>query len=403
MLRAMLPHQATRRRFLHAVGGAAVASALAAHFPLGAATALAAEPGPLERSKLTIGFVPITCTVPLLAADAFGHYRREGLEVRLVRTPGWALVRDKLTVGEFDLSHLIAPMPLGMSLGLAGPPVATHVAAVQNLNGDALVLANKHKGRRDPKDWKGMRFGIPFEQSPHNLLLRYYLAEHGLDPDRDVELRVFAPPDSVANLRSGNLDGMLFAEPWGQRAIFEGVGFFHLLSSEIWPGHPCCVLGVTDRFMTEAPNSYGAFFRAFLAAMRQVEPMENRAEVATALAVPNYLDQPVTVLQQVLLGRFADGLGGVRSVPDRISFQPFPYEAMGVWLMTQMKRWGYISGEVDYRSVAARVFLATDAKRRMQEAGFPPPPPAPQFAIMGKPFNPLEPEAYLNSFAIRRG
>jgi nitrate/nitrite transport system substrate-binding protein len=294
-------------------------------------------------------------------------------------------------------------MPFTMTLGIGSMPMPTHVATVQNTNGNAITMALRHKDKRDPRDWKGFRFGIPHEHSMHAMLLRYYLAEHGLDPDKDVELRVFPPPDSVANMASGNLDGMFFAEPWGQRAVFEGIGYLHTLGRDIFPGHPCCTLSVNERFLNENPNSFGALLRAVIRATVYADRRENRPRVAELLAPANYLNQPKPVLEQVLLGRYADGLGKVVEVPDRIGFDPFPYEATGVWLLTQLRRWKIIPNDLDYRTVAERVFLSTGAGKAMAELGLPVPTTGmTRRTIMGREFDPAEPEKYLRSFPLRR-
>ncbi len=134
--------------------------------------------------------------------------------------------------------------------------------AIENINGQGITLAIKHKDKRDPKTWKGFKFAIPFDYSNHNYLLRYYLAEHGLDPDNDVQLRVVPPPEMVANLRADNIDGFLAPDNICQRAIYDGVGFLHILSKEIWDGHPCCAFAASQEFITQAPNSYAALIRA---------------------------------------------------------------------------------------------------------------------------------------------
>jgi nitrate/nitrite transport system substrate-binding protein len=277
------------------------------------------------------------------------------------------------------------------------------VSSVQNINGNAIVLHQKHRDRRDPKDWKGFKFGIPHEQSMHAMLLRYYLAEHDLDPDHDVELRVFPPPDSVANMASGNLDGMLFAEPWGQRAVFEGIGFLHLLTRDIFEDHPCCVLSVTEKFITENPNSYGAMYRSVVRATEFADKAENRKQVAELLAPAAYLNQPLTVLEQVMTGRYADGLGSVVDVPQRIGFKAFPYQSTAVWLLTQLRRWNMVPADINYQAIAQQVFLATDAMKRMHEMGFATPAsPMILHTIMGKAFDPASPQAYVDHFAIKR-
>lgn len=402
VLTTLFPRPRLRRAFLEAVGARTAMAAIAAAFPLATAKAIAQERGALEKKELTLGFVPITCTIPMLLADAMGEYRTEGLGVKLVRTPGWALVRDALLSGQYDATHMVLAMPLTISLGVGAPRTRTVTSLIQNINGDALTLHVKHKDRRDPKTWKGFRFGIPHDHSVHAMLLRYYLAEHGLDPDKDVELRVFPPPDSVANLAAGNLDGMFFAEPWNQRAVFEGVGFLQALSRDIFPDHPCCVLAVTDRFITENPNTYGAMFRAVARAGAYADKFENRPRVAELMAPREYLNQPPTVLQQVLLGRYADGLGSIVERRDRIGFQPMPHESTGVWLLSQLKRWGVVPADVDVTAVAREVFRSTDARRRMAEIGLAVPEPVTRHTVMGKVFDSTQPEAYLKSFPIRR-
>jgi nitrate/nitrite transport system substrate-binding protein len=248
-----------------------------------------------------------------------------------------------------------------------------------------------------------MKFAIPFDYSMHNFLLRYYLAENGLDPDTDVQLRVMAPPDMVANLRAENIDGFIVAEPFNQRAVFDGVGFIHLLTSELWDKHPCCAFAATRGFVDKHPNTFAALFRAIVTSTLHCSQMDNRKDVATAIAGPNYLNQPQTVLEQVLLGRFADGLGKVRNEPGRIDFEPFPWQSMAVWMLTQMKRWGYIKGEVGYAQLAEQVFLATDARKRMAELGFTAPTAnSRKHTIMGREFDPAQPEAYLKAFKISK-
>ena len=150
-----------------------------------------------------------TCATPLIMAGPLKFYEQQGLNVTLNKTAGWALIRDKMLNKEHDASHFLSPMPLAISMGLGSVAQPMNVATIQNINGQAITLANKHKDKRDPKQWKGLVFAVPFDYSMHNFLLRYYVAEHGLDPDKDIQIRVTPPPEMVANLRAGNIDGYL--------------------------------------------------------------------------------------------------------------------------------------------------------------------------------------------------
>ena len=313
------------------------------------------------------------------------------------------MVRDKAQNKDYDATHMLSPMPFAISLGLGSVQQDWQIPAIENINGQAITLAMALKDRRDPKTWKGLRFGIPFDYSMHNYLLRYYLAEAGLDPDNDVQLRVIPPPEMVANLRAGNIDGFLGPDPVNQRAVYDGLGFIHILSRDIWDGHPCCAFGTSKSFIEQNPNTFLALSRAIIDATGYANKAENRAEIAKAISPANYLNQPEIVVTQALTGTFADGLGNIIKQPQRAGFDPFPWESFGVWILTQMKRWGQIKGDVDYASVAKQVMLATDARREMQGLGLVAPSTnSKTFVVMGKTFDPAKPAEYLASFPIKR-
>ena len=405
VVRAVFAHnEPARRTFMKLVDKGLAASILASVFPLDAVKAAMKDGmGPLEKKKLKVGFVPITCATPIIMAHPMGFYSKYGLDVDVIKTAGWAVSRDKSLNKEYDAAHMLTPMPLAMTMGAGSTAMPFIMPAVENINGQAIVLHNKHKDKRDPSQWKGFKFGVPFEYSMHNFLLRYYVAEHGIDPDKDIQIRVVPPPEMVANLRAENLDGYLSPDPFNQRAVWEKIGFIHLLTKEIWQGHPCCAFATSAEFAQKNPNTYGALFKSIVDATHFSSKAENRKDIAKAIAPKNYLNQPVPVLEQVLTGRFADGLGNIRNEPDRIDFDPFPWHSMAVWILTQMKRWGYVKGDVDYKSIAEQVYLAADCGKLMKDLGYEPPSKTYEnYTIMGKTFDYTKPEDYINSFAIKR-
>jgi nitrate/nitrite transport system substrate-binding protein len=408
VVRALIPQDNARRAFLKAVGASTALAAISQFFPLSTAIDAFAQARAPEKKDLKVGFIPITCATPIIMAHPMGFYSKHGLNVEVVKTAGWAVIRDKTFNKEYDAAHMLSPMPLAITLGVGSTAIPYTMPAVENINGQAITLSVRHKDKRDPKSWKGMKFAVPFDYSMHNYLLRYYVAEHGLDPDQDVQIRAVPPPEMVANLRADNIDGFLGPDPMNQRAVYDGVGFIHVLSKEIWDRHPCCALAVSREFVTTVPNTYAALLKAIIDAAAFATAPENRKQIAEAIAPANYLNQPVTVVEQVLTGTFADGLGNVRFVPDRIDFDPFPWHSFAVWIMTQMKRWGQLKGDVDYAAVASQVFLATDSVKMMEEVGLTPPSTwssgitSKTFVVMGKVFDPDKPEDYIKSFAIRR-
>ncbi len=403
VMRAMFPQDAARRAFLKTLGASTALAAVSQFFPLKMATEVFAQGGPIEKKDLKVGFIPITCATPIIMAHPMGFYTKHGLNVEVIKTAGWAVIRDKTLNKEYDAAHMLSPMPIAITLGAGSNPIPYTAPAIENINGQAITLAMKHKDKRNPKDWKGMKFAVPFDYSMHNYLLRYYVAEHGIDPDTDIQIRSVPPPEMVANLRAENIDGFLAPDPVNQRAVYDGVGFIHMLSKEMWEGHPCCAFAASKDFVTQTPNTYAALLKAIIDATAYAAKPENRKQIAEAIAPANYLNQPVTVVEQVLTGTFADGLGNVKTDANRIAFDPFPWQSFAVWIMTQMKRWGQIKGDVDYQTVASQVFLATDTSKLMKEVGLTPPAATSKsFSVMGKIFDPAKPEEYIASFAIKK-
>jgi nitrate/nitrite transport system substrate-binding protein len=403
VMRAVFPRDAARRAFLKSVGASTALAALSQFFPLKTATDVFAQGGTIEKKDLKVGFIPITCATPIIMAHPMGFYTKHGLNVEVIKTAGWAVIRDKTLNKEYDAAHMLSPMPLAITLGTGSNAIPYTAPAIENVNGQGITLSVKHKDKRDPKSWKGFKFAVPFDYSMHNYLLRYYVAEHGLDPDTDIQIRTVPPPEMVANLRADNLDGFLAPDPMNQRAVYDGVGFIHVLSKELWEGHPCCVLAASKEFVTQAPNTCAALLKAIIDATAFASKPENRKQIAEAIAPPNYLNQPVTVVEQVLTGTYADGLGNVKHDPNRIDFDPFPWHSFAIWILTQMKRWGQIKGDIDYKAVAEQVYLATDTAKLIKEMGLSPRTATSKtFVVMGKTFDPSMPEDYIKSFKIRR-
>jgi nitrate/nitrite transport system substrate-binding protein len=392
----------TRRQLLVGLGAATLGALIADLFPLERLKAFAGDPvGKPEKKDLSVGFIPITCATPIIMAEPLGFYKKYGLNASVKRAAGWAMIRDWAINGEVDAAHMLTPMPLAISLGVGSIPKPFYMPAVENINGQAITLHIKHKNAKTAADMKGFRFCVPFDYSMHNYLLRYYLAEGGVHPDKDVQIRVVPPPEMVANLKAGNVDGYLAPDPFNQRAVYENAGFIFKLSKEIWDRHPCCAFTVSQEFATKYPNTFGALFRAIVDATHYASDPAHRKEIAAAIAPTNYLNQPVTVLEQVLTGTYADGLGNIKKEPNRIDFDPYPWHSMAIWILTQMKRWGHLKGDVNYKAVAEQVYRAADCDRIAKELGYPThQSTAIKHTIMGKEFDSNNADAYAKSFKI---
>jgi nitrate/nitrite transport system substrate-binding protein len=392
----------TRRQLLVGLGAATLSALVAETFPLARLRAFAADPvGKPEKTDVSIAFIPITCGTPIIMAEPLGFYKKHGLNASVKRAAGWAMIRDWAVNKEVDAAHMLTPMPLAITLGAGSMPTPIYMPAVENINGQAITLHIKHKDVKTAADMKGFRFCVPFDFSMHNYLLRYFLADGGVHPDKDVQIRVVPPAEMVANLKAGNVDGYLGPDPFNQRAVYENAGFIFKLSKDIWDRHPCCAFTVTKEFATTYPNTFLAMWRAIVDATHYASDPAHRKEIAAAIAPTNYLNQPVTVLEQVLTGTYADGLGNIRKEPNRIDFDPYPWHSMAIWILTQMKRWGHLKGDVNYKSVAEQVYRAADCDRIAKELGYAThQSTTAKHVIMGKEFDSNNADAYAKSFKI---
>lgn len=402
---------ATRREFLRnmAVGAALVALAsCAGGGGEPAATEDAAEPvdtSNLEKTDLQIGFIPITCASPIIMSEPLGFYEKYGLNAKVVKMPSWGAVRDSAIAGELDAYHMLAPMPIAMTLGLGSASFGVKLASIENINGQAITVAERHKGKvNGPADFKGFTIGVPFPYSMHNLLLRYYLATGGLDPDVDVKIRPVPPPDSIAQMVAGDIDAYLMPDPFNQRAVYEGAGYIHMLTKDLWPGHPCCAFAASDEWINANPNTFRALNKSIIEAAGYASDPANRSEIAAAISERAFLNQPTEVVEAVLTGNFDDGNGNTMSVPDRIDFDPYPWQSFANWISSQLVRWdlqgdgmaAQVIPEQGYDQVGQDIFLTDLARELSEELGQAPPDEIYRTEdLKFDTFDPENPDAYV--------
>jgi len=398
--------QVTRRQFLQnvAVGAALVSLASCTQQSQSEQSADADPPlpaaGGIEKPDLKVAFLPITCATPIIMSDPLGFYEKHGLNVSLMKYASWSVVRDAAIAGELDAYHMLAPMPITMSLGLGSSPFQVKLASIENTNGQGIAVAKKHLGQvNGPADFKGMTIGIPYDYSNHNLLLRYYLASGGLDPDNDVKLIVLPPPDAIAKMSTGQIDAFILPDNFTQRVVFDDIGFIHLLTKELWPGHPCCAFVASQDWIGEYPNTFRALNKAIIDGANYANNPANRKEIAAAIAPREYLNQPVEVLEAVMTGTFEDGQGNLREVPDRINFDPYPWKSFASWISTQLVRWDYMPTEkANYDEIGQQIFLTDLARELSEELGGDPPQELTRVEnLKFGEFDPSQPEAYLKA------
>ena len=413
-----LPDAPSRRDFLRR-GAALGAAGLVGGLSLGASPgAWAAGSDKPEKTQVKVGFIPLTDCASVVVAAAMGFDKKYGIEIIPSKEASWAGVRDKLVNGELDASHVLYGLIYGVHLGIGG--IRNDMAVLMNINnnGQAITLSRQllDQGVKDgpslakhikanPREYT---FANTFPTGTHAMWLNYWLGAQGVNPLKDVKTIVVPPPQMVANMRVGNMDGYCVGEPWNARAIADNIGFTIATSQDIWADHPEKVLGTTARWVKENPNTARALIAAVLDASRWIDDPKNRPLVARLIADKSYVNAPEAVIAGRFLGHYEDGIGRQWEDKHHMRFSQegqvnFPYLSDGMWFLTQHKRWGLLAEDPDYLGVARQINQIDLYKQAAAMARVPVPKSAMRSSklIDGKVWDGKDPKGYAASFAIR--
>ncbi len=371
----------------------------------------------LEKVNLEIGFVPLTACAPLAIAQEKGFFAHHGLdEVHLVRESSWRGIQDGIAGGYLDAAQMPSGMPIWLTLGgMDDKPLPVVSALTLTRNGNAITLdkrfydqgvhtlADLHRMILETPD-KRHTFGMVHPASMHNMLLRYWLAAEGIDPDHDVSLTTIPPAQMMANLQAGNIDGYCVGEPWNLRAALEGIGYTIATDLEIWPNHPGKVLGVREDWALAYPNTHIALVKALLEACRYCADEANAEEIREILSRKEYLGTDISYIQlgdptavnQIAARAYAHhqfyGTGVNR-----------PSRTEHLWTMTQLARWGDTPFPRNWVEILERVCRVNVFSIAARELGLVDITYSrgPIQLFDGVTFNADDPIAYLNSLPIK--
>jgi NitT/TauT family transport system ATP-binding protein/nitrate/nitrite transport system substrate-binding protein len=313
-----------------------------------------------EQGRLRLGFVPLNDASALIAAEALGLFREEGVEVELVREASWATIRDKLAAGVIDGAHMLAPLALAMSLGVGSDALdlavtfamgwanaavtidadlAAHLPAGQEAAAlKALVSARAREGS------SRLTFATVFPFSTHEYLLRTWMERAGIDAGCDLRLTVVSPPRAADLLGQGVIEGFSSGEPWNSLAVARGAGRVVATAAEVLPGAPDKVFAATPMLAARRPEALAAITRALHRAAEWIGQAANRPALAELLSRPENLGVDAALVA-ASLERYPPGEGLHR-----------PDIAQAAWLLTQMRRWGQIKGALPLEGAAARLY-----------------------------------------------
>jgi nitrate/nitrite transport system substrate-binding protein len=372
-----------------------------------------------EKEEVKVGFIPLTDCASVVMASVLGFDKKYGIKIVLSKESSWAGVRDKLVNGELDAAHVLYGLIYGVQMGIGGAKKDMAVLMNLNHNGQAITLSKKvsDKGGVDgPSLAKLMRtdkreytFAQTFPTGTHAMWLYYWLATYGINPMKDAKVITVPPPQMVANMRVGNMDGFCVGEPWGHRAIVDGVGVTGATTQDIWQDHPEKTLGTTAEWVKTNPNTARALVAAVLEASKWIDAsLSNKTKMASTIADKSYVNTSVDVINQRILGRYQNGMGKTWDDPNYMKFYNdgsvnFPYLTDGMWFMTQHKRWGLLKGEPDYLATATAVNQIALYKEAatMAKASVPKSPMRTTKLIDGGIWDGKNPKAYADSFKIK--
>lgn len=376
----------------------------------------------LEKINLNIGFIPLTDCAPLAVAQEKGFFKKYGLEeVTLLREPSWQAVADGVSEGRLDAAQMVAAMPLAMTLGMGGkPPLPIITALVLSRNGNAITFSRKlyDQGARSLEGLKAAleqtpdrvhTLGMVHPASMHNLLLRYWLASGGIDPDKDVSLSVIPPAQMFATLKAGAIDGYCAGEPWNLKAVHEDIGVAVATDLDIWAGHPEKVLGLREDWVNQHPETHLALVKALMEACEFCDDRRNREEVLEIICRPEYVGSDPLYTRPGLVDPYFWNSG--EPPTNLLRFNQFyvdrsncPGRAEGLWILTQLARWGITPFPKNWIEVLERVRRIDLFGEAARQLGWPDiEPDREPFALFdGVVFDPDDPLGYLERLTLGR-
>src|SRR6187455_3856842 len=374
----------SRRAFLKTAG--TTAGVLMAGLPAGWAGSVYADDSP-EVANMTFGMIALTDCSPIVIAHELGYFKKFGITSTVSKEASWAVIRDKLSLGENHATHMLIGMPFASTMGLAGSPVKPMVIPwLLNRNGQAITLDNKLKaaGVKTPQALKPlvekaraagepMTFAMTFPPGTHAMWIRYWLASGGINPDKDVNLITIPPPQMVANMKVGKMEGFCVGEPWNNRAIDDGIGFTAITTQKMWKDHPEKVCAFTEEFALKNPKTVKAVLKALHLSSVHLDDLGNRAKAAEVIARPTYINCPPAIILERLLGKYDYGDGRTEQDPNYMIFSQrnanYPHQIYGKWWLTQLRRWGLTKGAPDYTGIPKKVLRSDIYQEAMKELG----------------------------------
>ena len=330
------------------------------------------------QEPIKLGFIPLTDCSPIVMAKELGLFKKYGVEVIVTKESSWANVRDKILTGELDGAHCLYSMPFSVYTGVGGKAGSEmKIAMMLNNNGQAITLSNDFCGKVGFKDMakagpvvasklkaeKEVTFAMTFPGGTHDLWLRNWLALANIN-QKTSKIITIPPPQMVANMKVGNMDGFCVGEPWGGVAAMQKIGFTQIATQDIWKDHPEKALVVNKDFSAKRKADLVKVMKAIMEACIWLDVPANRKKTADIIGKAPYVNANNDVIEDRLNGEYNLGcnLGKKIYKGDQMAFHKggavnFPRKSHAIWAMAQFVRFGYLKEAPDYKAIADKLIL----------------------------------------------
>ena len=423
MKKTTIPNSSTlklnRRSFLGTGAKALSVTALLGAMPRGWLGSVYADDSP-ETATMKFGMIALTDCSSIVIAHEKGLFKKFGIASTVAKQASWAAVRDGLSNGDLQGTHMLIGMPIASTMGLLGSPKKPMVVPwLLNRNGQSITLKKSLLGKvkDDPKALKPfveraknngdpLAFAMTFPPGTHAMWMRYYLAAGGINPDKDVALITVPPAQMIANMRIGKMDGYCVGEPWNARAIADGIGFTSLNTQDIWKDHPEKVCAFTAEFAEKNPKTVKAVLKALHEASVWLDKLENRPEQAKIVSAATYINCPPEIILGRLQGHYDFGDTRKKEDPNYMIFSSrncnYPQYKYAKWFLSQYRRWGFVDASVNYDGIAKQVMRPDIYEEAMKEIGYAHGGASNDSETLfdGVTFDPAKPEEYAKSFPV---
>jgi len=353
-----------------------------------------------EITTARLGYIPIFESTPIIVAKVKGFFEKHGMtDVQVVKQASWGALRDNVIIGSkgggLDAAQFQMPMPYLLNEGLITAnkeKIPMYVLLQTSTQGNGIAIAGKHSGKNVHLDLsqaksyftqlkankKPFTAAHTFPGANQELWIRYWLAAGGINPDTDVTLIAVPPPQTVANMKTGTMDGFSTGDPWPYRIVQENIGFMAALTAQIWPAHPEEYFAARADWADQYPKATKALLKGLMEAQQWCDDPANRDEVLQILSGREYFNLAADILAPPMKGQYNMGDGqpaindfnmGPLFWKDPKGSVSYPYKSHDTWFLTENIRWGMLPPDTDVKGWVDRVNREDIWREAATEAG----------------------------------